>query len=70
MFERIASFDGSAKGLFSAEALTGYAQALARDVRVDEVQAVLNELMAAPARAASGRRPKCSLTAFWTNIPP
>jgi hypothetical protein len=47
VFERIAGTDGDAKGLFSAEALAGYAQAVGRDVRADEVQAVLNELMAA-----------------------
>jgi hypothetical protein len=47
VFERIAGVDGDAKGLFSAEALTGYAQVLCREVRADEVQAVLNELMAA-----------------------
>ena len=47
VFERIASVDGDAKRLFSGEALAGYAAGLARDVRSDEVQAVLNDLMAA-----------------------
>jgi len=47
VFERVAGVDGDAKGLFSAEALAGYAQTLGREVRADEVQAVLNELMAA-----------------------
>ena len=47
VFERVAGTDGDAKGLFSGESLTGYAQVLGRDVRADEVQAVLNELMVA-----------------------
>jgi len=47
VFERVASAAGDAKGLFSGESLTGYAQVLARDVRADEVQAVLNESMVA-----------------------
>ena len=47
VFERIAGVDGDAKGLFSADALAGYAEGVGREVRVDEVQAVLNELMAA-----------------------
>jgi hypothetical protein len=47
VFERVAGVDGDAKGMFSAESLAGYAQVLGRDVRADEVQAVLNELMAA-----------------------
>lgn len=47
VFERIAGVDGDAKGLFSAEALGGYARTLGREVRADEVQAVLNELMVA-----------------------
>ncbi|MBA3589722.1 AAA family ATPase [Methylibium sp.] len=47
VFERVAGIDGDAKGLFSADSLAGYAQVLGRDVRADEVQAVLNELMVA-----------------------
>lgn len=47
VFERVAGADGDAKGLFSAEALASYARSLGREVRADEVQAVLNELMAA-----------------------
>jgi len=47
VFERIAIADGDAKGLFALESLTGYAQTVGRDVRADEVQGVLNELMAA-----------------------
>ena len=37
----------------SAETLAGYAQALGRDVRADEVQAVLNELMAPTSSCAA-----------------
>ena len=47
VFERVAGADGEAKGLFSGEALAGYGAVVGREVRPDEVQAVLNELMAA-----------------------
>lgn len=47
VFERVAGADGDAKGLFSGESLAGYAHVLGRDVRADEVQVVLNELMVA-----------------------
>lgn len=46
VFERIAA-TGEAKGMFSGDALAAYGQAIRREVRADEVQAVLNELMAA-----------------------
>lgn len=46
VFERIAK-SGEAKGMFSGDALAAYGKAIGRDVRADEVQAVLNELMAA-----------------------
>lgn len=45
VFERIAG--GDAKGLFSADTLAGYGKAIGRQVRADEVQSVLNELMVA-----------------------
>lgn len=45
VFERIAGNGGDARGLFAGEALAAYTAALGRDVRVDEVQTVLNELM-------------------------
>jgi hypothetical protein len=45
VFERIAGSDGDAKGMFAGEALAAYAAALGREVRNDEVQAVLNALM-------------------------
>ena len=47
VFERVASTEGDAKGLFSGDSLAGYAQVLGRDVRAHEVQAVLNKLMVA-----------------------
>ncbi|MET0211101.1 MAG: ATP-binding protein [Burkholderiaceae bacterium] len=47
VFARVAGTSGDAKGLFSADSLAGYARTIGRDVRADEVQAVLNELMAA-----------------------
>lgn len=47
VFERVAGAGGEAKGLFSGEALSAYGQAIRREVRADEVQSVLNELMVA-----------------------
>jgi hypothetical protein len=47
VFERVAGAVGDAKGLFSGEALSAYGKAIRREVRADEVQAVLNELMVA-----------------------
>ena len=47
VFERVAGAEGDAKGLFSADALSAYGKAIRRDVRADEVQSVLNELMVA-----------------------
>ena len=47
VFQRVAGAAGDVKGLFSAEALSDYGKAIGREVRADEVQAVMNELMAA-----------------------
>ena len=47
VFERIAAAVGDAKGLFSGDALAAYKETTSQEVRADEVQAVLNELMAA-----------------------
>lgn len=46
LFDRIACGVDEGKGLFSADALNQYKQALARDVSTDEVQRVVNDLMA------------------------
>ncbi len=46
IFDRIASSDGDARGLFSAEAAAAYSAAIGREVRVEEAQPVVNELMA------------------------
>jgi hypothetical protein len=46
IFERIATADGGTRGLFSAEAATDYSRALGREVRVDEIQPAVNELLA------------------------
>jgi hypothetical protein len=45
IFERVAEADGDVRGLYAVETLTAYARAVGRDVRVDEVQAVLKDLM-------------------------
>ncbi len=47
IFERIASTDGGTRGLFSAEAAAEYSRALGREVRIDEIQPVVNELLGA-----------------------
>lgn len=45
IFERIASADGDARGVFSVEAAADYSKAIGRDVKVEEIQPVVNELM-------------------------
>ncbi len=47
IFERIASTDGDVRGVFSAEAAADYTTALGREVRVEEIQPVVNALLAA-----------------------
>jgi hypothetical protein len=47
IFERIASSDGDARGVFSTDAAAEYAKLVGREVRVEEIQPVANELLAA-----------------------
>ena len=47
IFDRVARSDGPARGIFSAEAAAGYGEAIGREVRVDDIQPVVNELLAA-----------------------
>lgn len=47
VFDYIAMASGDAKGLFSAQAAAAYSQAIGREVKVEEAQPVVNELMAA-----------------------
>jgi hypothetical protein len=47
IFERIASTDGDAKGVFSNVAAADYSNSVGREVRVEEIQPIVNELMAA-----------------------
>ncbi|MBM3105786.1 ATP-binding protein [Pseudomonas sp. V1] len=47
IFSRVASAKGDARGLFSAEALADYSKDLGREVRVEEIQRVANDLLAA-----------------------
>lgn len=47
IFERIAAMDGDARGVFSAEAAAEYTKAVGREVRIEEIQPVVNDLLAA-----------------------
>jgi len=47
IFDRIAMTEGDARGLFSAEAAGDYTKAVGREVRVGEIQPVVNELLGA-----------------------
>lgn len=47
IFARVASAKEDARGLFSAEALADYSKDLGREVRVEEIQRVANDLLAA-----------------------
>ncbi|MFZ2987040.1 AAA family ATPase [Ideonella sp.] len=47
VFDRIAMADGDVRRLYSNEAAADYAQVIGREVRVDEVQPIVNELLAA-----------------------
>lgn len=47
IFDRIASAEGDARGVFSNEAAAEYSKVVGREVRVDEIQPVANELLAA-----------------------
>ena len=57
IFERIAATDGDTKGVFSNNAAANYSSAVGREVRVEEIQPVVNALMAANIimRRAHGR---------------
>lgn len=45
IFEKVASAEGDARGLFTATAALEYSKALGRDVRIEEVQPVANQLL-------------------------
>lgn len=47
VFERIAETDGNTRGVFSAEAARAYSRSIGRTVRIDELQPVVGELLAA-----------------------
>lgn len=47
IFDRVARSEGPARGIFSAEAAAAYSEAIGRDVRVEEIQPVVNELLGA-----------------------
>jgi len=46
IFDRVAAAEGDARGLFSAEAVGSYTAALGREVKTEEVQPVVNSLVA------------------------
>jgi hypothetical protein len=45
IFDRVAAAEGDARGLFSADAVASYALALGREVKVEEIQPVVNALL-------------------------
>ncbi len=47
VFARIAATEGEAKGLFSAQAAQQYSSVVGREVHIEEIQPVINELLAA-----------------------
>ncbi len=47
IFERIASSDGDVRGVFAAEAAADHTKSIDREVRVDEIQPVVNDLLTA-----------------------
>jgi hypothetical protein len=47
IFERVASTDSDARGIFSSEAAADYTKAIGREVRVEEIQPIMNDLLAA-----------------------
>jgi hypothetical protein len=47
IFERIAATEGDTRGLFSAEAAAEHSQSVGRDVRIEEIQPAVNDLLAA-----------------------
>ena len=46
VFNRVVRADGNARGLFSSEAAAEYAKTVGREVRIEEIQPVVNELLA------------------------
>jgi len=47
VFDRVAASDGDARRLFSSEAAADYSRSIGREVRVEEIQPVVNDLLAA-----------------------
>ena len=47
IFDRVARSEGPARGIFSAESAMSYGEVIGREVRVEEIQPVVNELLAA-----------------------
>ncbi|MES2264929.1 MAG: ATP-binding protein [Pseudomonadota bacterium] len=47
IFEKIAAIDGDVKGIFSSESAADYSKVIGREVKIEEIQPVVNEMMAA-----------------------
>ncbi|WP_411872236.1 AAA family ATPase [Vulcanococcus limneticus] len=47
IFDRVAQAEGQARGIFSSEAAAAYGEVIGREVRVEEIQPVVNDLLAA-----------------------
>ena len=68
IFDRIAWTDGDARGVFSAEAAADYAKAVGRHVRVEEIQPVVNDLLAANLIMRRGHGMYCVTDPFVQEI--
>jgi hypothetical protein len=47
IFDRVARSEGPARGIFSVDAAMAYGDAIGREVRVEDIQPVVNDLLAA-----------------------
>lgn len=45
VFERVARADGTARGIFSSEAAADYSKTIGREVRVEDIQPIVNDLL-------------------------
>lgn len=68
IFDRIAVAQGDARGLFSAEAAEGYSRAIGREVKIEETQPVVNEMLATNLIMRKGHGVYCVTDPFVQEI--